>query len=56
MFPRGVPEGIFNQGNAKVFGWKGASIETKDFRNVALDLRGGIKKEDLGLIIVAFQT
>jgi hypothetical protein len=27
-FIQGVPEGIVNQGDAKVFGWKGASIET----------------------------
>jgi len=56
VFPRGISEGIVSQGNAKVFGWKGASVETKDIRDVALDLRGHIKEEDLGFILVAVQT
>ena len=56
MFPGAISEGIVNQGNAKVFGWKGASVETKDSRDVALDLRGRIEKEDLGLFLVAVQS
>ena len=53
MFPGGISEGIVNQGNAKVFGRKGASVETKDIRDVALDLMGHIEKKDLGFILVA---
>ena len=50
------PESSIYQWDAEVFGWKGASVETKDIRDVALDLRGHIKEEDLGFILVTVQT
>ena len=56
MFPRGVSEGIINQGDAKVFGWKGASVETQDIRDMALNQRGRIEEEDLGLVFVTIQS
>ena len=55
MFPRGILEGIVNQGNAKVFGQKGASVETKEFSNVELNRRRRVEEKYLGLFLVTFQ-
>ena len=56
MFPKGVFEGVINQGDAKVFGRKGASVETQDIRDMELNRRGNIEEEYLGLIIVTIQS
>jgi hypothetical protein len=37
MLPRTVPEGVVQQGDAEVFGRKGASGETEDFRDMTLN-------------------
>jgi hypothetical protein len=56
MFPRGVPEGIVNQGDAKVFGWKGASVETK-ISEIWRWIGGGVlKKKIWDFLLVAVQT
>ena len=55
MLPRGVLECVVNQGDAKVFGWKGDSVETQDIRDMALNQRGHIEEEDLGFILVEIQ-
>jgi hypothetical protein len=55
VLPRGVLERVVDQGDAKVFGWKGASVETKEARDVVLDRNGSVKEEDLGFILVAVQ-
>ena len=52
MFPGGIPEGIVNQGDAKVFGGKGASVETLDTRDMALDRRRHVEEKYLGFILV----
>ena len=49
-------EGIVDQGDAKVFGWKGASVESQDIQDVALNRRGNIEEKYLGLILVAIQA
>jgi hypothetical protein len=51
-FPRTVSKGIVQQGDAKVFGWKGASGETKDFRDMALNRDRGIEEENMGFVFV----
>ena len=56
MFPGGIPEGIVNQGDAKVFGRKGASVETENVRDVALDRKGSIEEKDLGFVLVTVQA
>jgi hypothetical protein len=56
VFPGGVPEGIVDQGDAKVFGQKGASVETEEARDMALDRKWGVEEKDLGFILVAVQA
>jgi hypothetical protein len=56
MLPRRVAERIVYQGNTQIFGWKGASSKTKDIGYVALDRRGRVEKENLGLFLVALQS
>jgi hypothetical protein len=56
MLPRGVPEGIINQRDAKVFGRKVASVETKYIRDMVLNRRGHIEEEYLGFIFVTIQS
>ena len=56
MLSRGFLERIVDQGDAKVFGRKGASVETKEARDMMLDWRRGVEKEDLGFILVAVQA
>ena len=56
MFPGGVLEGIVDQEDAKVFGWKGSSIETEEAGDVALDWKGNVEEKDLGFILVAVQA
>jgi len=55
VLPGGVLKSIVDQGDAKVFGWKGASVETEEARDVALDQHGSVEEEDLGFILVAVQ-
>ena len=56
MLPRRVTKRIVNQGDAQIFGRKGASSETKDIGYVALDRRGGVEEEDLGFSLIAVQA
>ena len=55
MLRGGILEGVVDQGDAKVFGWKGA-IETEDTRDMVLDRRNGVEEKDLGFILVAVQA
>jgi hypothetical protein len=52
VLPRGVPEGSIYKWDTEVFGRKGASVETENARDVALDRRGVLKKKtwDLSLL------
>jgi hypothetical protein len=51
-FPRVISESFVYKGNAKVFGWKGATREAQDISNMKLDRERGVKEEDLGFISV----
>jgi hypothetical protein len=53
VLPGGVPEGIVDQEDAKLFGWKGASVETEEAIDMALDRRRGIEEKYLGFILIA---
>ena len=56
MLLGGVPKRVVNQHNAKVFGRKGASVETENVRDVALDRKGSIEEKDLGFVLVTVQA
>ena len=56
MLPGGILDGIVDQGDAKVFGWKGASVETEEAIDMSLDRRRGIEEKYLGFILVAVQA
>jgi hypothetical protein len=56
VLPGGIPRVFVDQGDAKVFGWKGASVETEETRDMVLDRRRGVEEKDLGFILVAVQA
>ena len=56
MLPRGIAKSIVYQRDAQIFGRKGAPSKAKDIGDVKLDGRRGVEEEDLGFLLIAFQS